>query len=256
MQKDKHTALLLTLAIISTDALVSIDATKAFGKTGGLPVAGAEEIVQPIMEVAPLFGEEFTFEVNDNHPPEHIGFYTVYVDVPMNITELTTETVGTIKLSDTAPFDHAYLEWYLEHNRHGGQNAWNVHGVIGTHEVERLAGLENLKASVTLFKGTDPKCDSHSGALDALGRSTGLIEHLRAKNIKRIFLVGLAFDYCVGMTAIDLANAGFEVFIVMDATRSVGIKVDGFDSIKNMRRQLRRAGVRLIWSKDLIAANS
>ena len=69
-------------------------------------------------------------------------------------------------------------------------------------------------------KGTNDRQDSYSGFGTGM-ETTSLLGVLQSKGVKKIFCVGLAFDYCVGSTAIDGAKNGFETYLVTDATKSV-----------------------------------
>jgi len=240
------------LQIGPTDALVIVDATNAFALLrGGLPVRGALGIIPVILALSLKFPAEQTVEVYDDHPPRHVGFVTEYSDFDQpNATFLTANMVADwddSHLSPYAPFDVAWLrDEYLPNHRDGGQWLWSVHGVHDTSETERFAELAGIEVALRLSKGDDPRVDSYSGARDALGRSTGLIEWLRAHGFKRVFLVGLALDFCVGWTAIDLAGAGFDVYVVVDGTRSVGIVTEDIDTNRAMQERFIRAGVNVI----------
>jgi len=81
-------------------------------------------------------------------------------------------------------------------------------------------------------KGMDPTTDSYSAFFDNRGNPTGLADKLREKGFKRVFVVGLALDYCAGWSAIDAHKEGFEVIVVENATRSVGFPGDQLGKIK------------------------
>ena len=98
-------------------------------------------------------------------------------------------------------------------------------------------------------KGMNPEVDSYSGFFDNAKRGdTGLSEFLKENQIERVFICGLALDYCVMFTALDALNEGFETFLITDATRPVNVKpTDGENSL----RELAAAGIKLITSKEL-----
>jgi nicotinamidase/pyrazinamidase len=91
--------------------------------------------------------------------------------------------------------------------------------------------------------------DSYSGFFDNAKRGdTGLAKFLKENQIERVFICGLALDYCVKFTALDALNEGFETFLITDATRPVNVKpIDGENSL----RELAAAGIKLITSKEL-----
>ncbi len=76
---------------------------------------------------------------------------------------------------------------------------------------------------------------------------TGLTGYLRERGLGRIFLTGLAYDYCVRYSAIDSMQAGFETYVVEDACRSIGLG----DSIAATDLALDKAGVHRIASAML-----
>ena len=86
-------------------------------------------------------------------------------------------------------------------------------------------------------------------AISAFGsdqEDTGLYDKLIELDIKTIFVVGLAFDFCVGYTAEDAAEEGFETYIIKDATRSVDPDDENF-----MIQRLEDVGVKIITSDQL-----
>jgi nicotinamidase/pyrazinamidase len=140
------------------------------------------------------------------------------------------------------PFDlHRYLAQV------GSQVLWPDHAIEGTKEAELHPALWRGRYAHVQIKGMDPLCDSYSGINDALGRPTGLGDVIKAAGAKRVFVWGLAYDFCVGWTALDAAKLGFETYVVRDATRSVGLA----GSVEKMDADLAAAGVRIAESRDL-----
>ncbi|UXN75533.1 isochorismatase family protein [Devosia sp. A8/3-2] len=64
----------------------------------------------------------------------------------------------------------------------------------------------------------------------------------------RLYLVGLATDFCVGWTAIDGAAAGYDVTVIEDATRAI----DNAGSLAQARTDMAEAGVERVLSKDIL----
>jgi nicotinamidase/pyrazinamidase len=126
---------------------------------------------------------------------------------------------------------------------------WADHALVGTEECELVPELQEFNFAIVQYKGMDPLCDSYSGVRDAMGRPTGLAKKLREHGMKRVFLAGLAFDYCVGSTAIDLAYENFETYVIEDLTRSVGVP-DG--NVDHMRNRMIAAGVKIVRVEDLV----
>jgi len=126
---------------------------------------------------------------------------------------------------------------------------WPPHAIEGTAEADLHPDL--LKPgflAITWNKGMDPDCDSYSGFEDAKERSTGLGDWLRNRGGRRVFICGLAFDYCVGFTALDAQAEGFETFVLTDLSLAVA---PGSES--KMREQLLKAGVHLIHSSQMVS---
>ncbi len=92
--------------------------------------------------------------------------------------------------------------------------------------------------------------DSYSGFFEADHKTpTGLGGYLTQRGIKKVFVAGLATDFCVAWTAIDARNSGFETYVVEDACR--GIDTQG--SLEKAWADMRQAGVKRITSADLAA---
>ena len=96
-----------------------------------------------------------------------------------------------------------------------------------------------------MLKGLEKMVESYSG-FGGNGEVTGFSKKLRDLNVGKVYLVGLALDYCVGSTAEDAAKEGFETYILRDATRSVAP-----DSEAKMLTRLDAAGVKMIQSSEL-----
>lgn len=88
--------------------------------------------------------------------------------------------------------------------------------------------------------------ESYSAFGDA-GEDTKLAETLRAHGVTHVYVVGLAFDYCVGSTALSAAAEGFKAFIIKDATRSVAAETEEL-----MSQRLEEAGILSIRTHELI----
>lgn len=96
---------------------------------------------------------------------------------------------------------------------------WPAHCVQGTPGAELHPNLKLPEAAVIVHKGTDPKKDAYSGFVDS-----ELEQRLVEAGIKRVFVGGLATDYCVLNTVIDAIGIGFETYLLTDATDSVDVE--------------------------------
>lgn len=100
---------------------------------------------------------------------------------------------------------------------------WPPHCVAGTDGAALAAGLDCAPVALVLRKGRSKTVDSYSAFLDNDHASaTGLASWLREVGVERVFVTGLALDYCVSATAVDAMDAGFESIVIVDACRGIG----------------------------------
>ena len=204
----------------ASDALLVIDVQTDFTPGGRLPVPDGDAVVPLVNRVASAFANVLLTQ--DWHPPGHISFASAHpAHAPL-------DTIGV-----------AY----------GRQVLWPDHCVQGTAGAEFAPGLAIPHATLLLRKGYDRDVDSYSAFNAADGRPTGLAAYLRARRIARVFLAGLATDFCVRFSAIDARNAGFDAVMVEDACR--GIDTNG--SLAAAWEAMARAGVQRIQSSELAA---
>ena len=85
---------------------------------------------------------------------------------------------------------------------YGEQTLWPDHCVQGTRARSFIPDLQLPRAELILRKGFRPAIDSYSAFFENdRTTATGLNAYLRERGLKRVFLVGLAYDYCVGYSA-------------------------------------------------------
>lgn len=237
----------------AADAVVNVDVQPTFMPGGGLPVTDGDKIIPVVQLVNLVFPPHRRYFTLDKHPRGHISLASSYVGLApgtkLTFAEAMAWTSADHKIAPHAGFSLSELQGYLGLAQGQFQILWPDHGVIGTAESGLHPELDGLPCRTVLLKGTDPCCDSYSGLRDNLGRSTGLIERLKADGVRRLFLTGLAFDFCVGWTALDAIKEGFEAVIIEDATRSVALP----GTVENMRADLMVAGVRIVRSEDLVS---
>lgn len=146
----------------------------------------------------------------------------------------------------------ATRDWHPAQTRHfkafGG--IWPVHCVQNTHGAEFHPGLKLGNTAAILSKGVLPDGDSYSGfdADDQAG--AGLASLLRDAAIERLFVGGLATDYCVKQTVLDGLQRGFDVTVLTDAVR--GVDLTPGDSIRALA-EMQSAGARFLESVDQLA---
>jgi nicotinamidase/pyrazinamidase len=181
----------------SKDALLVIDLQPDFMPGGALPVPDGHAIAEPIGRLARRF--ETVVATQDWHPAGHVSFASSH--------------------AGRAPHDVVHLPG-------GPQHLWPEHCVQGTAGARVHPALPDEAVTLYLRKGTHTHTDSYSAfrgnpGPDGVRRSTGLAAWLHARGIDRVFVVGLARDFCVRGTAVDAADEGFETFVVDDLTRAV-----------------------------------
>ena len=123
---------------------------------------------------------------------------------------------------------------------YGSQILWPDHCVQGTHGVQFHPDLDVANCELIIRKGYHREIDSYSAFFENDRQTpTGLAGYLRERGLTRIFLVGLATDFCVAYTALDACRLGFDVTVIEGACR--GIDVDG--SLAAAWQQMQHAGV-------------
>src|SRR5690606_16007510 len=157
---------------------------------GSLAVAGGDEIIPLVNRLGRLF--ENVVLTQDWHPADHVSFASNH--------------------PGAAPFEMITLPY-------GPQVLWPDHCIQGSRGAELHEGLDLPQAQLVLRKGYNETVDSYSGFQEADRRTrTGLEGYLRERQLGRLFLAGLATDFCVAWTALDARAAGFETYVVADAT--------------------------------------
>lgn len=205
-----------------TDALLITDVQNDFCTGGRLAVPQGEAVVAPINRLAPAF--RTVVATQDWHPPGHQSFSSAH--------------------PGRQPYETIALFY-------GDQVLWPDHCVQGTLGAELRADLDLGPVSLVLRKGADPAIDSYSAFFENDRRTaTGLAGYLRERGVTRVFLAGLALDFCVLWSAEDARRLGFEAVVVEDACRALDI--DG--SAATACARLRKAGVARLQSADVVAS--
>jgi nicotinamidase/pyrazinamidase len=233
------------------DALIIVDQQLDFEPGGALAVAGGDAIAPAINNLAARFAEVVITQ--DHHPRGHVSFASSYIDrPPYSVITLDEVERGEVKLSASAAFTLEELAAYLRETSGKTQALWPDHCVIGTPREAIDGAIDSSRATLILRKGYRPGVDSYSAFRENDRATTGLAEGLMAKGIERVFVAGLAGDYCVLYTALDAADAGFEVVYLSDLTRCVGVPAG---SAESAMERLREEGV-IIGESRVIAHES
>ena len=120
---------------------------------------------------------------------------------------------------------------------------WPVHCVAGTPGAELHPQLNQQPVNIRIRKADTVDRDAYSGF-----DHTDLAEQLRSRGVARVFVCGLATDYCVRATALDALREGFATFVLTNAVR--GVDAQPGDSEKALR-EMQQAGVNLITTGEL-----
>jgi len=135
---------------------------------------------------------------------------------------------------------------------------WNAHCIMGTRGAELLPGLPHwLEYDYFVFKGIEPDAHPYGACYHDLKdtRSTGLIEYLRQHGIENVVVGGLATDFCVKTTVLQLRKAGFRVVLNLAACRGIGLpKEGGKTSIDEALAEMERAGTEIIADAGALSA--
>jgi nicotinamidase/pyrazinamidase len=210
----------MSIAIQPEDVLVVVDVQYDFLPGGSLAVAGGDEIVPLINQLATRF--QNVVLTQDWHPRDHISFASQH--------------------TGKTPFETIDLPY-------GTQVLWPDHCVWQTRGAEISADLNIPHAQLIIRKGYNRQIDSYSGFQEADRETlTGLSGYLNERDVGRLFVVGLATDFCVAWTALDGAAGGFDVTVIEDATRAI----DADGSLAKAWADMDEAGVQRVMSREIL----
>jgi nicotinamidase/pyrazinamidase len=209
----------------ATDILGVVDVQPTFMPGGELPVAEGDAVVPPINRL--LAGPfRHAFATQDWHAPGHVSFASSHGLLPFAEIELA----------------------------YGRQTLWPDHALQGSANAALHPALVQDRLDIILRKGAHPDIDSYSAFFENDRRTvTGLDGWLRARGFRRLFLCGLATDFCVAWSAEDGARLGYETFVIADACRGIGLPTEsGGTTIDLARDRLAALGVRFVQSGSLL----
>jgi nicotinamidase/pyrazinamidase len=120
----------------------------------------------------------------------------------------------------------ATRDWHPERTVHFNTQGglWPPHCVQGTGGAEFHSKLALGPHTIIMSKGIEENADSYSGFDGADARGNRLADLLRQRGVMRVFVGGLATDYCVKHTAFDALRHGFQVVVLEDAVRGVDVR--------------------------------
>ena len=196
---------------MSEDLLLVVDVQNDFCPGGALAVPDGDQVVPVINRLIGRF--DHVAVTQDWHPAGHRSFASSH--------------------PGRQPFETIEVAY-------GTQVLWPDHCVQGTPGAEFHAGLDLTRAELVIRKGTRREIDSYSAFYENDRITpTGLGGYLRERGFKRIFLCGLATDFCVNYSALDAAREGFAAILIEDACRAIDLE----GSLAAARQAMAEAGI-------------
>ena len=197
---------------MTRDLLLVIDLQNDFCPGGALAVPDGDATVAVVNRLGQRFSDVALTQ--DWHPAGHSSFASSH--------------------EGRAPYETIEMSY-------GTQVLWPDHCVQGTRGAEFHADLDLPHAELIVRKGFHRNIDSYSAFYENDHVTpTGLGGYLRERGFGRLYLCGLATDFCVNYSALDAAKEGFEVIVFEDACRAIDL--DG--SLAAARTAMEEAGVR------------
>jgi nicotinamidase/pyrazinamidase len=197
--------------ITQQDVLLVIDPQRDFCASGRLAIHDGDAVMPIINSLSTRF--EHVILTQDWHPAGHSSFAS---------THPGQQPYQTIEVS------------------YGAQTLWPDHCIQGSPGAEFHPDLDIPHVELILRKGFRPNIDSYSAFTENDKITpTGLAGYLRERGLRRIFLAGLAYDYCVRFSAVDAARAGLEAFVFEDACRAVDLG----SSVSDTQHEFAETGV-------------
>jgi nicotinamidase/pyrazinamidase len=207
------------MQITAQDVLIVIDMQNDFCPGGALAVAEGDSVIETIRRIAPHF--QHVILTQDWHPTGHSSFASAH--------------------AGKKPYVQIELDY-------GIQTLWPDHCVQGSKGAEFHSALDLSQVELILRKGFRPQIDSYSAFFENdHATPTGLAGYLRERNLTRIFLAGLAYDFCVGYSALDARRLGLPVVIIHDACRAIDLN----GSVAAIEAAFAEVGVVVIESSEL-----
>jgi len=207
------------MQIAAQDVLLIVDIQNDFCPGGALGVPEGDAVIPVIHRIAPFF--QHVILTQDWHPANHMSFAASH------------QGKQPYEMIDVA---------------YGTQTLWPLHCVQGTTGAEFHSALHLPQAELIQRKGSDPEIDSYSAFFENDRKTpTGLAGYLIERNLNRVFLAGLAYDYCVGYSALDAHWLGLSAFVVRDACRAIDLN----GSKTKIETEFLKAGVAVIDSSEI-----
>ncbi|XP_041374876.1 nicotinamidase-like [Gigantopelta aegis] len=246
-------ALAVPVTCNSKSALIIVDVQECFLQGGSLAVAHGNQVVPVINEIRRKYEKQFSLVIlsQDWHCPDHVSFVSTHPGTSLyQVVNLTYNKEGQLCFGDNVPDTY-------QHGLHCNSTAYVVPQTLWPdHCIQNVTGptsaafskqMTRKQDDVVIRKGFNCEVDSYSAFFDNGGFSqTELNETLSAAGISRVFVLGLALDYCVYYTAKDANRLGFNTYLIQDASRGVARS-----SITNALVDMKSHGIHIIQSADM-----
>jgi nicotinamidase/pyrazinamidase len=208
----------MTVPVRDDDLLLIIDVQNDFCPGGALAVADGDAVVPVVNRLIERF--DHVVLTQDWHPSGHSSFATAY--------------------PGSAPFETIGMAY-------GQQTLWPDHCIQGTPGAAFHPKLATERAELVIRKGFRSAIDSYSAFYENDRRTpTGLAGYLRERGLRRIFLAGLATDFCVHYSAMDARRLGFDTVLIEDGCRAIDLA----GSLDAARAAMAEAGVQRVSDLD------
>ncbi len=202
------------------DVLIVVDVQNDFCPGGALAVAEGDLVIAPIHRIAPHF--QHIVLTQDWHTTHHSSF------------------------ASSHPGKQQYEQIEMSY---GAQILWPDHCIQSSKGAEFHPDLHLPRAEMILRKGYNPEIDSYSAFFENDRTThTGLAGYLAERGLTRCFIAGLAYDYCVGYSALDARRIGLQAYVLRDACRAIDLN----GSVATIEAEMAKAGVHIIETGDLI----
>jgi len=210
------------MKIAANDVLIVIDVQNDFCPGGALAVPDGDAVIGPIHRVAERF--EHVVLTQDWHTRDHYSFASAH--------------------AGKKPYEQIELSY-------GAQTLWPDHCVQGTSGASFHPDLDVRSAELIVRKGFHRTIDSYSAFFENdHTTATGLGGYLKERGFNRVFLAGLAYDFCVGYSALDATRLRLDAVVLKDACRAIDLN----GSAAAMEREFVKSGVRVMNTSELVGA--
>ena len=208
------------MQITEQDVLIVIDVQSDFCPGGALAVADGDAVVDVIHGVADRF--EHIVLTQDWHPAGHSSFASAH--------------------AGKRPFETIELSY-------GTQTLWPDHCVQGSKGAEFHPALKLPRAELILRKGFRQRIDSYSAFFENdRVTPTGLAGYLEERGLNRVFFAGLAYDFCVGYSALDARRLALPAVILRDGCRAIDLN----GSVARIEAEFDQAGVMVVDGAEVV----